>query len=191
MNSAVYFLLLMLPLISAQITRWGPCPTPRLQPNFNLERYLGKWYEIEKIPTFFAQGKCDEVNYSLRNNDTIKVVNSQMFQGNYRYIEGTAVIQNTRQPAKLGISFSNFTPYSTYWIVSTDYTSVAIVYSCTDILHLFNYQYVWIYGRSRSLPAMKINNAKKMLRKEGINVSKMKRTDQNCNTDQADRVAFC
>ncbi|XP_041824528.1 apolipoprotein D-like [Melanotaenia boesemani] len=182
MNSAVHFLLLMLPLISAQVTQWGPCPTPRVQPNFNLERYLGKWYEIEKIPTYFARGKCIEANYSLRKDGTIKVVNSQIFRNKFRSTEGTAVIRNKMEPAKLGISFSYFTPYSPYWIVSTDYTSVAIVYSCTDILHLFNYQYVWILGRSRTLPVVTVNYAKMLLQKEGINIYKLNATDQSCKT---------
>ncbi|XP_041824589.1 apolipoprotein D-like [Melanotaenia boesemani] len=181
MNSAVYFLLLMLPLISAQITRWGPCPTPRVQPNFKLDKYLGKWYEIEKIPTYFAQGKCNEVDYSLRKDGTIKVVNSQMFRNKLRSVEGTAVVQNKTEPAKLGVSFSNFTPYSPYWILCTDYTSVAIVYSCIDILHLFNYQYVWILGRSHTLPPVKVNNAKKLLQSKGIDISRLNATDQCCN----------
>ncbi|XP_041824740.1 apolipoprotein D-like [Melanotaenia boesemani] len=180
MNSAVYFLLLMLPLISAQITQLGPCPTPSVQPNFKLDKYLGTWYEIEKIPAYFAQGKCNEVDYSLRKDGTIKVVNTQMFQNKLRSVEGTAVIRNKKHPAKLGIRYSYFAPFHPYWIISTDYTNVALVFSCTSILNLFNYQNVWILGRSRTLPAMTVNNAKKLLQKKGINVSKMSAVDQSC-----------
>lgn len=35
--SALY-LLLVLPLVSAQTYHWGPCPTPKVQPGFNLEK---------------------------------------------------------------------------------------------------------------------------------------------------------
>lgn len=40
--SAVYLLLLLLPLVSAQTYRWGPCPTPKVQPNFNLQQVKKK-----------------------------------------------------------------------------------------------------------------------------------------------------
>lgn len=33
----IYLLVLLLPLISAQTYRWGPCPSPQVQPSFNLQ----------------------------------------------------------------------------------------------------------------------------------------------------------
>lgn len=41
------------------------------------EQYLGRWYEIAKLPTSFARGKCIEANYALRKDGTIRVLNSQ------------------------------------------------------------------------------------------------------------------
>ncbi|KAJ4925433.1 hypothetical protein JOQ06_018164 [Pogonophryne albipinna] len=155
--SAVYLLLLLLPLVSAQTYHWGPCPDPKVQPNFNLQQYLGKWYEIEKLPASFERGKCIEANYAVRKDtDSIK----------------------TREPAKLGVGFSYFAPYGSYWVVTTDYTSMTVVYSCTDILRLFHFDYAWILGRSRFLPAQTVRNAKDLLIQEGIDLSKMKATDQ-------------
>ena len=106
--SAIYLLLLLLlPLVSAQTYHWGPCPTPKVQPNFNLQQvthtythtqpmyymhyamkhtglitplcrqYLGRWYEIEKLPASFERGKCIEANYGIRSDGTIRVLNSQ------------------------------------------------------------------------------------------------------------------
>ena len=100
---AVYLLLLLLPLVSAQTYHWGPCPTPKVQPNFDLQRvnttspphththictvyilmgalceqYLGRWYEIEKLPASFERGKCIEANYAVRKDGTIEVLNVQ------------------------------------------------------------------------------------------------------------------
>ncbi|MEQ2214603.1 hypothetical protein XENOCAPTIV_013862, partial [Xenoophorus captivus] len=72
------------------------------------------------------------------------------------------------------------TPYSPYWVLTTDYTSVAVVYSCTDILRLFHVDYAWILSRSRFLPAETVRYAKQLLVREGIDISRMKATDQNC-----------
>ena len=40
MTFLVFSLLLLLPLVSAQTYRWGPCPSPRVQPNFDLNQVI-------------------------------------------------------------------------------------------------------------------------------------------------------
>ncbi|XP_076868272.1 apolipoprotein Db [Brachyhypopomus gauderio] len=175
-TAIVFLLLLLLTLVSSQTFHWGPCPTPMVQPNFELNKYLGKWYEIEKIP--FERGTCFEADYSLRPDKTIKIVNARKVKGKTRTIEGTAVVQDLKEPAKLGVSFSYFTPYSPYWVLSTDYNTVALVYSCTDVLRMFHVDYAWILSRTRSLPAETIYHAKEIFSRDNIAVSKMAPTDQ-------------
>lgn len=43
---AAVYLLLVLPLVSAQTYHWGPCPTPKIQPGFNLEKV--QWDEFTR-----------------------------------------------------------------------------------------------------------------------------------------------
>uniref|UniRef100_A0A3Q3VTR2 Apolipoprotein D n=1 Tax=Mola mola TaxID=94237 RepID=A0A3Q3VTR2_MOLML len=182
--SAVVLLLLLPPLVSAQTYHWGPCQTPRVQPGFDLQKYLGRWYEIEKLPASFERGKCIEANYAIRKDGTIRVLNSQFYKDKVRVAEGTAVIPDLREPSKLGVSFSYFTPYSPYWILTTDYNQLAVVYSCTDILRLFHVDYAWILGRSRFLPPDTVMFAKKLLISEGVDLFRMKATDQmGCKDD--------
>ncbi|XP_029384865.1 apolipoprotein Db [Echeneis naucrates] len=176
--SPVYLLLLLLPLVSAQTYRWGPCPTPNVQPNFNVQQYLGRWYEIEKLPASFEKGKCIEANYAMRSDGTIRVLNSQFYKDKVMEVEGTAVVQDPREPAKLGVSFSYFTPYSPYWVLTTNYTSLSVVYSCTDVLRLFHIEFAWILGRSRFLPPETVRYAKNLLTSEGIDLVRMTATDQ-------------
>lgn len=71
-------------------------------------------------------------------------------------------------------------PYSPYWVVSTDYTTYSVVYSCTDIFERFHFSYAWILSRSPTLPTVIVDYAKKLLIEEGIDISKMTHTDQNC-----------
>lgn len=74
--------------------------------------------------------------------------------------------------------FLPVTPYSPYWILTTDYTSLSVVYSCTDILRVFHIDYAWILGRSRFLPTQTVQYAKELLINEGIDLFRMKATDQ-------------
>ncbi|XP_063339258.1 apolipoprotein D-like [Pelmatolapia mariae] len=178
--SAVYLLLLLVPTISAQTFRFGACPTPKVQSNFSLQQYLDKWYEIEKLPASFARGQCIEANYYIRKDGTIRVLNSQVVGGKREFLEGTAVVPDRQEPAKLGVAFSYFTPYSPYWVLETNYTNYTIVYSCTDILRIFHVYYAWILARSPSLPPETVHYAKQLLTDKGIDISKMTPTYQNC-----------
>lgn len=79
---------------------------------------------------------------------------------------------------------SAVTPYSPYWILSTDYSSVAVVYSCTDILRIFHIEYAWILGRSRFLPPETVRYAQDLLLTEGVDLFRMTATDQTgCKDD--------
>ncbi|XP_068604137.1 apolipoprotein Db [Brachionichthys hirsutus] len=178
MSPHLLLLLLLLPLAWAQTYRWGPCPTPMAQPNFDIQQYLGRWYEIQKLPASFERGKCIEANYDLRKDGTIGVRNFQFYKDKTRGGEGTAVILDPRNPGKLGVSFSYFTPYNPYWVLSTDYDTHSVVYSCTDVLHLFHVEYAWILSRSRFLAAESLQYAKELLVNEGIDLSPMTATDQ-------------
>ncbi|KAK2859693.1 hypothetical protein Q5P01_004313 [Channa striata] len=176
--STGYLFLLLLPLVSAQTYHWGPCPSPKVQPNFNFQQYLGRWYEIEKLPVHTEKGKCIEANYGMRKDGTIQVLKSRFYKDKVRWAEGTAVIPDAREAAKLAISFSYFTPYSPYWVLTTDYTSLSVVYSCEDYFRLFHVDYAWIFGRSRFLPPDTVRYAKNLLASEGIDLFKMRPTDQ-------------
>ncbi|XP_060950174.1 apolipoprotein Db [Limanda limanda] len=176
--SSLYLLLLLLPLAAAQTFHWGPCPTPPVQPAFNLQQYLGRWYEMEKLPASFERGKCIEANYSLRKDGTIRVLNSQFDRNKTRTGEGTAVVRDPREAAKLGVSFSYFSPYSPYWVLSTDYSGFTVVYSCNDFFRVFHVDFAWILTRSRFPPRETVQNAKDLMTREGIDLSGMKPTDQ-------------
>lgn len=76
------------------------------------------------------------------------------------------------------------TPYSPYWVLASDYTSLAVVYSCTDIFRLFHVDYAWILARSRFLPAEAVNYAMELMMEEGIDLTRMKMSDQrSCKDD--------
>ncbi|XP_026219347.1 apolipoprotein Db [Anabas testudineus] len=176
--SAGYLVLLLLPLVSAQTYHWGPCPTPKTQPNFNLQQYLGRWYEIAKLPVSTQKGKCIEANFAIRKDGTIQVRNARFYKDKVRWAEGTAVISDIRDPGKLGVSYSFFTPYSPYWVLTTDYTSLSVVYSCQDYFRLFHVDYAWILGRSRFLPPDTVRYAQNVLIDEGVDLFRMAVTDQ-------------
>ncbi|KAM4534059.1 apolipoprotein D-like [Odontesthes bonariensis] len=174
---AACLLLLLLPLVSAQQFGWGPCPCPRVQSDLDIDKFTGVWYEIEKIPTSFSKGTSVKGKYEKIDDETFNVVYSMIVKGRTKKAEGIVKILHPEEPAKLGISVS-YKPFRPFWVLCTNYTKYAIVYSCRDY-HLFHKQFVWILGRSCSLSPHLVQKAKDRLEQEGIDTSSMTATEQH------------
>ena len=57
----------------------------------DLANYVGKWYEIARIPNDFEPNmKNVTAHYEMKEDGTIKVVNSGYINGIHRQIIGTA-----------------------------------------------------------------------------------------------------
>jgi len=86
----------------------------------DLNRYLGKWYEISAIELWFERN-CYGVtaNYSLLDDGRIKVVNTcnkGSLDGQLKVANGKAKVVDKESNSKLKVTF--FWPfYGDYWIV--------------------------------------------------------------------------
>ena len=84
----------------------------------DLQRYVGKWYEIARMPNRFEK-KCDRdvvAEYAMRGG-VISVRNTCVRRnGNSTIAKGTAKVVDERTGAKLKVTF--FWPfYGDYWII--------------------------------------------------------------------------
>lgn len=89
----------------------------------DLDRYLGKWYEIASYPAPFQEGcVATYAEYSLREDGKIRVVNrcsDKTPDGPERVAEGIARVVDEQTNAKLKVSF--FWPFEgDYWIIDLD-----------------------------------------------------------------------
>uniref|UniRef100_A0A3P9H5B5 Apolipoprotein D n=1 Tax=Oryzias latipes TaxID=8090 RepID=A0A3P9H5B5_ORYLA len=205
--SASLVLLLLLPLVSAQTFGWGPCKTPEVQANFTLEevrraqadplpspppecpsanrpcprlQFAGSWYLVEKLPAFFAPGKCIRSNLTLMENDTVHVTSSHFFFDREWRFEGVLVTPDGDEPAKLAAHFFKFVPSMPDWVLATDYTDYSVVYSCMDFFHVFHLEYAWIFSRSPSLSPETLRHCEEILDREGIETSRLQEVEQDC-----------
>lgn len=99
----------------------GNTHVPQPSKKVDLQRYLGKWYELARYDNRFERG-CEAVmaEYSLLPNGRIRVVNSCHVSsptGRLRVSEGTAKIVRGSGNAKLKVSF--FGPFylGNYWVL--------------------------------------------------------------------------
>ncbi|MBD9355799.1 lipocalin family protein [Methylomonas albis] len=115
---------------------------------FELERYLGTWYEIAHLDHSFERGLTDiSAEYSLRDDGGVKVLNSgyDAEQGQRKIAEGKAYSIDKPDIGRLKVSF--FGPfYGAYNIIALDkiaYRYVMIAGPDRD--------YLWILARSPEL----------------------------------------
>src|SRR5689334_3746997 len=82
-----------------------------------LDKYLGKWYEIAAFPQKFQKGcSLTSAVYSKNEDGSIRVLNSCMKDGKLKTAEGKAKVVDTKTNAKLSVSF--FWPFKgKYWII--------------------------------------------------------------------------
>lgn len=105
--------------------------------NFDINRYLGKWYEIARLDHSFERG-LEQVTarYSLRDDGGVNVLNRgfETSSGEWRQAEGRAYFVNGMDVAHLKVSF--FGPfYGAYVVFELDRQ---------------NYDYAFVAGPSKS-----------------------------------------
>lgn len=108
--------------------------------NFDLNRYLGDWYEIARFNHSFERGmEHTKASYVLREDGKVDVTNTGIKDGKHSEAKGLAKLTDT--PALLRVSF--WGPfYSDYRVMQLDDDyQYALVGSGSD-------DYLWILART-------------------------------------------
>lgn len=137
---------------------------------FDLDRYLGKWYEVARYDHAFERNLVGTTaEYSLRDDGMIKVLNSgylYTLDGKFKESVGKAKLNKNGKPGQLRVSF--FGPfYSNYYILdlAPDY-SYSVVGSSSP-------KYLWILSRTPQLKPEVQSKIVKGLQQRGYDTSKL------------------
>ena len=132
--------------------------------NFDLEKYLGKWYEVCRLPNFFEEGMRDvHALYSVGKNGSIKVVNRGVKNGKIKTVCGTARVCGSSGTGELEVSF--FRPfYSRYRIIklAPDYSWAVVTGS--------DMKYLWVLSRTPDIDGKSFQELYDFLKKQGYPV---------------------
>lgn len=136
---------------------------------FDLDRYLGKWYEIARYDHAFERGLVGSMaEYTLRDDGMINVLNSghlYTLDGKFKESTGKAKPNKNGKPGQLRVSF--FGPfYSDYYILdlAPDY-SYSVVGSSSP-------KYLWILSRTPQLKPQAKEKILTNLQQRGYDTSK-------------------
>ena len=148
--------------------------------NFELNRYLGTWYEIARLDHSFERGLENiTAEYSIREGGGVKVKNRgySVEKNQWKEADGKAYFVNDNTEGYLKVSF--FGPfYGSYVIFELDHEKYQYAFiSGPDT------SYLWLLSRTPELPQAIIDKFKKMSKERGFDTSKLifVKHDENTN----------
>jgi apolipoprotein D and lipocalin family protein len=138
----------------------------------DLEKYLGKWYEIAHLPAKFQEG-CNETTatYSLLGNGNISVLNECKKNGKAKLARGKAKVVDKTTNAKLKVTF--FWPfYGDYWIIKLGDNYEYSVVGTPDR------EYLWILSRNPEMDNALFSELTHFAKSKGFDVANLIGTRQ-------------
>ncbi|KAL3290182.1 hypothetical protein HHI36_023542 [Cryptolaemus montrouzieri] len=173
---------LLLAVCNAQVPSFGWCPDYVPMSNFDMERFLGKWYEAERYFQVSELGtRCVVSDYAKSANGKIYVSNevTSRITGVKRILGGDLELVGRAGEGKLKVRYQT-TPIastSTISVLDTDYENYAVLWSCSGYgpVHTQN---AWVMTRERLPPGTIMQKAYGVLDRYKISRTFFQRTDQ-------------
>jgi apolipoprotein D and lipocalin family protein len=149
-NYLVFIVSMCVGLVSCSSVPVRDEPLLEVVEKVDIEKYLGRWYEIARYPHSFEEN-CFAVtaDYALLENGALQVINRCReggLNGELKEAVGKAYVVDSKTNAKLDVTF--FWPfYGDYWIIVLDENYQYAVVSEP------NRQYLWILNRTPTMKA--------------------------------------
>ena len=144
--------------------------TLEVVPHVELRKYLGKWYEVARLPFRFEEG-CTGITatYSLSRDGNVSVLNECLKDGKLKQAKGKAKVVDKNTGAKLKVTF--FWPfYGDYWIINLgkdyDYAVVGTP----------NRKYLWVLSRTPRMDDKLFSQLIESVKSKGFDVNKLIKT---------------
>lgn len=148
--------------------------TVKTMDHVDLNRYLGRWYEIALLPNWFER-KClsgATADYSLLENGMIQVINRCQTAQGLSEAKGVAWVVNHQSNAKLKVSFVPFAKYfkwfgGNYWILYVDSDYQFAVVGDPSL------KYLWLLSREENVSESVYRKFLDVAHENGFSTDKM------------------
>jgi apolipoprotein D and lipocalin family protein len=179
----IYFTTLLLILAACQ----GMPEQIKPVQNFELEKYLGKWYEIARLDHSFERG-LDNVTaeYSMREDGGVKVRNRgySVKEQNWDDAVGKAYFVETKDQGYLKVSF--FGPfYGSYVVFGLDQSDYQYAFISGP-----NHSYLWLLSRTPKLAPEIVDQFLQQAQAAGFDTSALIFVKQDKNIPNVDETSI-
>jgi len=144
----------------------------------DLNRYMGTWYEIARLPNSFERGlKCTTATYELRDDGRVTVINRGVDvydPSKTDEAKGVAWIPDPAQPGKLKVRF--FWPFSgDYWIIDLDPDYQYVLVGSP------NHKYLWVLARTKFISDEVYLGLLQKAKEDGFELANLIKVSQYCD----------
>jgi apolipoprotein D and lipocalin family protein len=175
-------LIMVLPVISSAFPT-NECPKIVTQKGFDINKYLGVWYEAYRNNNNFEFGFiCANATYTKNADGSIRIFDQALnIFGTGASLLGTARVKNASEPAALEATFPPPILKTNYNVITTDYDQYSLVYSCNKpFAFSIKTEFIFMLSRTKILPLETFYKLKQILVNMGAEVSFLQQTPQNC-----------
>lgn len=168
----VYFLLILL------FTNCSDDMKPlKTVAHVDIDRYLGKWFEIARLPNSFEKGLiCCTAEYTMRDDGKLNVINSGHPEKNPEKIKtatGKAWLPDENITSKLKVQF--FWPFrGDYYIFHLDEDYQYVLVGAPSR------KYLWLLSRKPVIDDILYDKLMDVAKSNDFDVSTIYKTPQNC-----------
>jgi len=144
----------------------------------DLQRYVGKWYEIARLPNSFEKGlDCTTAEYSIRDDGKVTVLNSGRKESDpekRKSAKGKAWVPDPNEPGRLKVSF--FWPFAgNYYIFHLEEKNYEYA-----LVGDPSRKYFWILARNPFMDDALYNELMNIARQNEFPVDQVIRVNQEC-----------
>jgi apolipoprotein D and lipocalin family protein len=143
---------------------------------FELNKYLGKWYEIARLPTWFEKGMSNvTATYSLNKNGKVRVENAGLKNSKLKTAIGKAKFAKETNVGYLKVAFflSFFADYKIIALDTVNYQYAMVASSS---------KYLWILCRQPIMDKTLLYSLEVIAKKCGFDTNKLFYTPQDLRT---------
>ena len=137
---------------------------------FNLQNYLGKWYEIARLDHSFEEGLTQvTAEYTLKDDGGVAVLNKGFLadENQWKEAEGKAYFVNGDSEGYLKVSF--FGPfYGSYVVFALDKTDSQYAFVSGP-----NTDYLWLLARTPTVDQSLIDTFVAMAKERGFDTERL------------------
>ena len=173
MKNRKFGLLSLLPLLSITLLLTACMGMPDgIKPvqNFELDRYLGTWYEIARLDHSFERGLSNvTAQYSMQDDGGVRVINRgySAKKSEWKEAEGKAFFVDRQDQGYLKVSF--FGPfYGSYVVFEMDHDNYEYAFISGP-----DRSYLWLLSRTPEVDAETMRRFEEQARSLGFNLDEL------------------
>lgn len=146
----------------------------------DLDRYIGKWYEVARLPMYFQRNCASDVSaiYSIQTNGNIEVNNQCMGKDGKMMQSIGEATKNGDAGSQLKVTFLpkvlRWLPFgkADYWVLALDNDYKYALVGTP------NRKYLWLLSRTPTMPENVYQDYLNLAKQQGYDVSKLIKTVQ-------------